>query len=102
MLLLAAGSARAQSSQIGTVDRLHIRATDGIVYFYIQGVRSTLPACASQPYWVIANETSVSGKQQLALLMMAEAAGKPVIVYGAGTCTRWPDGEDVREIAVLD
>ena len=102
VLLLWTSSASAQSSQIGTVARLHVRAPEGLVYFYVTGTRSAMPACASQSYWVIADETSTAGKQQLALLMMAEAAGKPVIVYGSGTCSRWPDGEDVREVAVYD
>jgi hypothetical protein len=102
LLALSSGLAYGQSSQIGTVARLHVRAADGLVYFYVQGIRSALPACATQGYWIIADETSSAGKQQLALLLMAEAAGKPVIVSGAGTCNRWRDGEDVSEIAVSD
>jgi hypothetical protein len=101
VLLVLSGSALG-SSQTGTVARLHVRASDGLVYFYVDGIRSAAPGCASQSYWIIANENSVAAKQQLALLMMAEAAGKPIIVHGAGACTRWPDGEDVSEIAVYD
>ena len=101
-LVLWNGPALAQSSQIGTVTRLHVRASDGLVYFYVDGLRSGTPACASQSYWVIANETSAPGKQELALLMLAEATGMPVIIYGAGTCARWPDGEDVMEVAVFN
>jgi hypothetical protein len=90
------------SSQFGFINRIHVRATDGLVYFYVDGQRSTPPPCATQPYWVIANEGSTAGKQQLAMLMMAQASGKPVTIFGSGDCARWSDGESVSEIAVQD
>ena len=101
-LALFAHGAAAQSSQTCTVTRIHVRATDGLVYFFVDGPRTTAPACATQAYWVIGNEASTAGRQQLALLMMAEAAGKAVIVSGSGTCARRPDAENVVEIAVSD
>jgi len=101
-LASGSGGAWAQSSQSGTVLRLHVRGSDGLVYFYVSGLRSAPPACATQPYWVIPNEASTAARQQLALLMMAEATGKSVIVYGTGACSRWPDGESVLEVAVSD
>jgi len=90
----AFGSAR------GTVYRLHVRASDGIVYAYLNGDRIGRPACAVHPYWIIRDETSAAGKQQLALLMLAQATGRTVIIQGSGTCTRHVDGEDIKEIAV--
>jgi len=99
---LFTNGAAAQSSQTGTVTRIHVRATDGLVYFFVDGPRTPAPACATQTYWVIGNEASTAGRQQLALLMMAEAAGKAVIVSGSGTCARRPDAESVVEIAVSD
>jgi hypothetical protein len=101
-LAICAPSAWSQSTQVGTVSRLHVRGTDGLVYFYVAGPRSPMPGCAIQPYWIVPNESSASAKQQLALLMMAEATGKVVTVVGTGTCSRWPDGESVAEIAVSD
>lgn len=97
---LAVPAARAETSQYGTVYRLHVRAADGLIYFYLDGPRAPQPGCATQPYWIIANEASAAGKQQLALLLLAQATGRSVAVWGAGTCTRWPDGEDVRELAL--
>lgn len=102
LLLATTTGVDAQSMQAGIVSRIHVRASDGLVYFYVDGPRSQAPACATQPYWIISNETSNAGKQQLALLMMAEAAGKPVTVSGTGDCARWSDGESVAEVAVSD
>jgi predicted permease len=84
----------------GTVFRLHVRASDGLVYVYLNGNRINRPACAVQPYWVIRDETSAVGKQQLALLMLAQATGRTVIIQGSGTCTRHVDGEDIKEVAL--
>jgi hypothetical protein len=90
----AFGSAR------GTVFRLHVRASDGLVYVYLNGDRTNRPACAVQSYWIIRDETSAVGKQQLALLMLAQTTGRSVIIQGSGLCTRHADGEDIKEIAV--
>jgi len=90
----AFGSAR------GTVYRLHARASDGLVYVYLNGDRVSRPACAVQPYWIIRDETSAVGKQQLALLMLAQATGRTVIIQGSGQCMRHADGEDIKEVAV--
>ncbi|MEP6677670.1 MAG: hypothetical protein ABJB78_00105 [Betaproteobacteria bacterium] len=102
VLAVGAEAAVAQSTQYGNIVRIHVRSSDGLVYFYVGGPRSAQPACASQPYWVIAGESTNAGKQQLALVMMAEAAGKSVIITGTGSCARWPDGETVLEVAVSD
>lgn len=102
MVLLAWAGTASGSSQIGTVFRVHVRASDGSVYFYVEGDRTQRPACALHPYWVLANETSVAGKQQLALIIAAQTSGRTIYVWGTGTCTRWNDGEDVLEIAIAN
>ncbi len=98
--LVTTPPAWAFGSAQGTVFRLHVRASDGLVYVYLNGSRANRPACATQNYWVIRDETSAVGKQQLALLMLAQTTGRTVIVQGSGTCTRWTDGEDIKEVAV--
>jgi len=100
--LLAAPLAHAQSSQDGTVLQIRVRATDGLVYVYINGPRTTAPGCATDTFFSVANETSVSGRQQLAMLTMAQAAGKRVTIYGTGACARWPSAEDIAEVVVWD
>jgi hypothetical protein len=84
------------SGQLGRVIKIQVRASDGLILFYLDGTPSTKPACAgTNTYWMIKDEKSETGKRQLAMLMAARAAGLPVAVAGTGTCTRWPDGEDV-------
>ena len=100
--LLAALPACAQSNQDGTVFQIRIRSTDGLVYVYVNGPRSTAPGCATDTFWAVSNESSVAGRQQLAMLTMAQAAGKRVTIYGTGACARWPSAEDIAEVVVWD
>jgi hypothetical protein len=87
-------------TQTGTVKQLHKRASDGLIYFFLSGTPTGSPSCASNPYWMIRDENSNTGKQQLALLLSAKATGGVVTIYGAGTCNRWGDGEDVNDIVL--
>ena len=87
------------SEQTGRVTQLIVRASDGLVYFYLDGARTARPACApTNTYWMIKAEASETGKKQLAMLMVARETGKPLRVVGSNTCTRWVDGEDVDSI----
>jgi hypothetical protein len=99
---LAAVAAHAQSNQDGNVFQVRVRAADGLVYVYLDGPRTAPPSCASQAFWVVGNEASIAGRQQLALLTMAQASGKRVTIYGTGTCGRWPDAENIAEVVVWD
>lgn len=86
-------------TQAGTVNILIIRSNDGLIYFFLNGVAAiNKPACATQPYWMIRDENSNAGKQQLAILLSVKVTGKPITVYGRNTCLRWGDGEDVDAI----
>lgn len=86
-------------SQVGTIDFIIARASDGLTYFGLKGAaKDASPACATQGYWMIKDENSEAGKKQYAMLLAAQASGRPVIVHGMGTCTRWRDGEDVNSI----
>jgi hypothetical protein len=101
--LLGAAPAFAQSSQDGTVLQVRVRATDGLVYVYINGPRTGgVPGCATDTFFSVSNESSVAGRQQLAVLTMAQAAGKRVTIYGTGACARWPSAEDIAEVVVWD
>jgi len=86
-------------SQVGKIKSLTIRASDGLVYFVLDGQRDGPPACATGGYWMIRAEESTTGKRQLAALLTARALGQSVTVAGSNTCTRWPDGEDVNELS---
>ena len=85
--------------QTGTMTTLIVRASDGLVFFNLSGAYIDKPACAGNyDYWMITDENSNTGKQQLSLLMAARLSGATVTVHGNNTCNRWSDGEDVNVI----
>jgi hypothetical protein len=85
----------AGGTQTGQVSQLLVRQSDGLTYFVLSGPAGGKPSCALQSYWMIHDENSAAGKKLLAMLMIAQASGRAVTVFGSGTCARWPDGEDV-------
>jgi hypothetical protein len=85
--------------QSGTVAKIIVRASDGLVYFTVKGPAiANAPSCATHGYWIIKDENSNAGKQQYALILSAHATGKRISITGMNTCTRWGDGEDVNSI----
>jgi hypothetical protein len=90
-------------TQTGTVTDVIVRASDGLIYFSLNGTTTGSPNCAvGGGYWVIKDENSNSGKQQYAMLLAAHASGQKVGVAGLGTCTRWSNLEDVNYIVFED
>lgn len=88
-------------TQSGTVDYIIVRASDGLVYFTIEGGEiADNPPCAKRGYWMIKDENSNSGKMQYSMILSAQASGKTINVSGLNTCTRWGDGEDVNYIKI--
>ncbi len=85
----------------GTIDRLYVRDSDGLTYVIINAVATGQPACATNAYWMIKDETSESGKKQFSMLLAAKLAGATVQIHGANTCTRWADGEDINNLEIL-
>lgn len=96
--LLAAGATAYAGEQQGTITALYVRDSDGLIYFFMTGTHSSRPACAGNTYWMLRDENTDRAKRQYAALLAAYAAGKTIYVSGAGTCTRWTDGEDVDAI----
>ncbi|HEY0924143.1 hypothetical protein [Rheinheimera pacifica] len=95
LLALSCMSANA-GSQVGKVGYLLVRASDGLVYFTIEGAaKIDSPACAKNTYWMIRDENSEVGKKQYAMLLAAQASGRELTVRGMNTCNRWSDGEDL-------
>lgn len=88
--------------QIGSVDYVIVRASDGLTYFNLKtGTPVDKPECATHGYWMIKDENSEVGKKQYAMILAAHASGKPVKITGMNTCTHWGDGEDVNAIQIL-
>jgi len=86
----------------GTVKYVLSRDSDGVLAVEINGARSGAPACAKYEYFMIRDENSTMGKRQYATLLAAKLAGKTVYIMGRNTCARWPDGEDIDTVKVLD
>lgn len=86
----------------GTVRRIFTR-DDGLVLVLLNGPHYAKPACAiGGDHFAIKNEKTLAGKQQYTLLLSAYLSGQTVWIDGgagvptpSGTCTRWPDLEDI-------
>lgn len=86
--------------QTGKILSLTVRAGDGLISFTMENTATGKPACAKYSYWIIADENSVTGKQQLAMLITARASGQVISVYGSNSCVRWNDGGNVAGITL--
>lgn len=85
--------------QTGQISQLIVRNSDGLMYFFLNATPPSLPACAAQPYLMIRDENSATGKRQLALLMLARSTGQTITVIGTDRCERWYNGEDVDGVS---
>jgi hypothetical protein len=95
-----AASAAIAGTQTGQVKVIYARDSDGIIVVNLDGTAADHPGCAQQPYWVVPNEKTDSGKRILALLLAAQLSGRYVTIRGKDTCTRWPDGEDIDSVTM--
>lgn len=86
--------------QSGFVKDIYVRDSDGLILVDLWGTASGHPTCALQTYWIIANESSETGKRLYAMLLTAEASGHPVTIIGKNTCNRWADGEDIDSVGM--
>lgn len=100
-LLAGITSAMAGGSQTGPVSNVIVKASDNLVYVYIDGPMVDKPSCSTGYYWVIKDENSATGKKQLALLLAAQMSNRKVNLTGMGTCSRWRDGEDIDAVNVM-
>lgn len=103
LLLTVLTSTAGAANQSGPIDYVSVRERDGLVYFKLKAdAPADHPACSTRNYWMVANENSPVGRMQLAALLAAKSSGASVTVIGSGTCTRWPDGENLDELFVRD
>jgi len=90
-------------TETGFVKDIYVRDSDGVIVvdlFASNWPPVNHPACAFQPYWIIPDETSDSGKRLFATLLAAQVSGRKVTIRGKGTCSRWPDREDIEDVLV--
>lgn len=96
-LFFNCASASQQTGQITTIVK---RASDGLTYLWMNGSRTSKPGCAAGSYWIVANENSDAGKQQIAMLTAAKLSGQTITILGGNGCSRWGDGEDINEVHI--
>lgn len=100
--LLVSGASAYAGDQTGRITSLYVRASDGLISVSLDGTHNGKPPCATNNYWMIKSEGTVSGKQQYATLLAARLSGRAVRIAGSNQCTRWGDGEDIDVVWVLD
>lgn len=74
----------------GKVVMLMAHSND-VAIFALDGAHGDKPACSSDQ-WALSLATQ-GGRAMYALLMGAQAQGKPVVVFGTGACGAWGDRE---------
>src|SRR5215471_2341208 len=107
--LMLAGShvpAAALSYQTGGIDLLSVRDSEGLLWVHLDkfggGPFARAPCAANTTYWIIPDETTEAGRLLYDSLLDAELAHRFVAIHGKGTCNRWPDGEDIDYVEILD
>ena len=99
LILMMLSTYASAGTQIGTVQYVIVRASDGLTYFTLaNSVHTQKPDCATADYWIIKDENSTAGKSQYAMILSAQASGKTVKITGMNTCSRWRDGEDANSL----
>ena len=71
---------------------------DGTFLIDVSQPTTGAPACATTPGRLSANSNTAGGKALLQLAISVYLSGKPVIVYGTGTCSEFSDIESLIRI----
>jgi hypothetical protein len=53
------------------------------------------PSCAIQPMKFVINASTDAGKAQIATVLAAQSASRPISILGTGSCDVWGDTETV-------
>jgi hypothetical protein len=73
---------------------------NGVVIFQHSGSRTATPSCHGVGHGWTLNASTVAGQAQLAVLLSAQAQGKPIVIVGWGICNDWADTEAVNYFRV--
>ncbi|MES2206726.1 MAG: hypothetical protein V4525_08020 [Pseudomonadota bacterium] len=109
LMIMVSYQTNASSQYSSRITSLHtVQNSDGssLTYFALDtsNPRSTLPACTSNPIWVINTSSAMSdiAKSQVSLLLMAFSMGRPINVIGMGVCNFYPGIETASDIWVTN
>ena len=99
LLLSAASAVQAANTGPGLVTNLYVQ--NGVVIFQVSGnVAGSWPACAVTQRYAI-EVTTAAGQAYYSAVLSAKMAGKPVLVFGNGNCTNWPDSESINYVQIV-
>ena len=102
LALMTGSAAQASTGQSGTVYNITVTIY-GTVYFWQRGVRTAQPACSTgMPRRWAFSSTTPAGQSLLALILSANATGKPIVVAGNATCDVAPDTESAVYVYIDD
>lgn len=104
--VLSTLSAHGMGVDGATITSIMVRATDGLIQISWTGgtTNGTRPSCVgsyASNLYALKDETSATGKLQLAMLLTAKVLNKPVNIWGIGDCGRWPDIESLNQVQML-
>ncbi len=97
-LLLGAGPARASWDGVQNAHITFVEGNQGVVFVYVDTPPQSAPSCATQTVGSLryaVNESTTTGKVQLAIALSAISRGATILVQGSGACAAWGDTEDV-------
>lgn len=102
LALITGSTAQASVAQVGTVYNVTVTVS-GVVYFWQRGSRSAQPACSAAfpGRWAFSAATP-AGQSLLALILSANATGKPITVAGSSVCDVAGDTESVSYAYIDD
>ncbi len=86
----------------GTISKLHTGPAYGTMFFVtVSAVTTGAPACKTNAaFSFVFDSATPSGKNTLALLMLAYSTGKSVTISGENSCTLYADTEDLRWVLI--
>lgn len=106
LTLGVASSAMAGAVSNAKITKVLASGGAGAAFFVYVDIAPTTAAaaCATQTTsayrWAL-DPSTAAGKAGIAAILMAQATGKTITVYGTGTCTVWSDTENVSWVMVV-
>jgi hypothetical protein len=102
LALFVGSAAGASTASQGITNTIHFLSS-GIVLVYTSGSRPGIPACgAGQVGHFALDSTTAGGRSQLAGLLAADAAKRPVVIVGSGGCEVYGDTETLNYFYIAD
>lgn len=86
-----------QTGQVVSIRVSSMTVSSNTTHIQLSGVSSGRPPCATLEFWAFDSDTP-QGKSFLAAVLVAQATGREVTIYGTNNCALRPGMESVAEI----